>query len=138
MEWSGLIRINKIIKLDKNYAIYADLINSSESFTKLSDSYSKQNNEAIMIVKLYPLMFCNCYDKFKIKTTKKFNEIDFSNSNVYIKLEMTDDKLINVKTLTKTEKTLIKTEIINKKNYKTNGKKKFSSELIDICKKINN
>ena len=146
MLWSGLIRINKIIKRDCSYLLYVDVDKSVESFKKLSSNKEVDNKEIVLNVQINPHMLCNLYDRFKIKSTKKFFEIDFSNSNVYIKLEIND--LILVKTITRTE-----TQVNNKVNEETkriNGETKwinkktntsirsrFTSDLIGICKKIN-
>ena len=146
MLWSGLIRINKIIKLDEIYLLYIDQDKSVESLKSLSQYYKIENDKDIIFsVRLSPLMLCNIYDKFKIKTTKKFIDIDFSNSNIFIKLDIIDNSIL-VKTMTKTE-----TQINNKinggtiqvngetkrANRKTNTsiRKRFTSDLIDICKK---
>jgi len=148
MLWSGLIKINKIIKLDDLYQLYIDLTKSVDSFKNIEINNkinNEINNEAIITVKLNPLMLCNYYDQFKIKTTKKFIDIDFSNSNVFIKLDINDDNTIHVKTMTKTE-TQIQIQIqsqshTKKREYKITNKsirKSFTTELIDICKKINN
>lgn len=161
MLWSGLIRINKIVNNDVNsYLLYIDPTKSNESFKSLSTYYKETNNEYILNVQLNPSMLCNSYDKFKIKTTKKFIDIDFFNSNVFIKLDIKldindDNKRINVKTMTKTE-TQIQSQTqsqtqsqlytksqsyTKKREYKitnTSIRKRFTSELIDICKKIDN
>jgi hypothetical protein len=138
MLYSGLIYIIKIIKLDEYYQLHIDLEKSVESLKSLSQYYKIINdNEIIINVRLNPLMLCNIYDRFKIKTTKKFIEIDFSNSNVYIKLDI-NDLIISVTTMTKTE-TQVNNKVQTKnKQYKItqNIRKKFTSELIDICKKI--
>lgn len=150
MLWSGLIRIIKIIKLTDSYALYIDQDKSVDNIKSLSEYYKIENDNQIIInVKLNPLMMCNIYDKFKIKTTKKFIDIDFSNSNVFIKLD-TKDLIISVKTMTKTE-TQIKKQQIDTKKYQTDTKKhqtdtkkskikysmrkRFTSDIIDICKK---
>jgi hypothetical protein len=173
MLWSGRIKIIKIIKLEEIYVLNVDVDKSVETFKNLSSNYKEvdnkevDNKEIVLKVKLNPLMLCNLYDKFKIKTTKKFIDIDFSNSNVFIKLDI-NDLIISVKTMTKTE-----TQVNNKVNGKTiqvNGKtiqvngetiqvngetiqvngetkrinrktntsirKRFVSDLIGICKKI--
>jgi hypothetical protein len=139
MLWSGLIRINKIIKHDYSYLLYVDVDKSVESFKKLSYNYKVDNKEIVLNVQINPHMLCNLYDRFKIKSTKKFFEIDFSNSNVYIKLEINDS--ISVKTLTKTENDKITGENSGIKwtNKKTNTsiRSRFTSDLIGICKKIN-
>lgn len=146
MIWSGLIYITKIIKLDETYLLYIDQDKSVESLKNLSQYYKIENDNQIIInVRLNSLMLCNIYDRFKIKTTKKFIDIDFSNSNVFIKLDI-NDLIISVKTMTKTI-----TQINNKVNGETkwvNGetkwvnkktnmsiRKRFTSELIEICKK---
>ena len=139
MIWSGLIYITKIIKLDETYLLYVDKNKSVESLKNLSQYYKIENyNQIIINVRLNPLMLCNIYDRFKIKTTKKFIDIDFSNSNVFIKLDI-NDLIISVKTMTKT-----KTQINNKVNGETKWvnkktnmsiRKRFTSELIEICKK---
>jgi len=139
MLWSGLIRINKIIKHDCSYLLYVDVDKSVESFKKLSSNYKVDNKEIVLNVQINSYMLCNLYDRFKIKSTKKFFEIDFSNSNVYIKLEINDS--ISVKTLTKTENDKITGENsgikwINKKTN-TSIRSRFTSDLIGICKKIN-
>ena len=152
MLWSGLIRINKIVNNNTNYVLYIEPTKSTDTIKNISDFYKETNNEYILNVQLNPLMFCNSYDKFKIKTTKKFIDIDFINSNVFIKLDINDDnKTINVKTMTKTEtqiqsqtqsqtKSQTKSQLYTKKReYKitnTSIRKRFTSELIDICKKI--
>jgi len=150
MLWSGLIHIIKIIKLDSTYLLYIDQNKSVESLKNLSQYYKIVNDtEIILDVKLNPLMLCNYYDKFKIKTTKKFIDIDFSNSNIFIKLDINDNIRIYVKTMTKTEtqinnKVYGETKRINietkRINIETNKsvRKRFVSDLIDICKKINN
>jgi hypothetical protein len=139
MLWSGIIRINKIIKHDYSYLLYVDVDKSVESFKKLSYNYKVDNKEIVLNVQINPHMLCNLYDRFKIKSTKKFFEIDFSNSNVYIKLEINDS--ISVKTLTKTENDKITGENSGIKwtNKKTNTsiRSRFTSDLIGICKKIN-
>lgn len=139
MIWSGLIYITKIIKLDETYLLYIDKNKSVESLKNLSQYYKIENDNQIIInVRLNPLMLCNIYDRFKIKTTKKFIDIDFSNSNVFIKLDI-NDLIISVKTMTKTI-----TQINNKVNGETKWvnkktnmsiRKRFTSELIEICKK---
>jgi hypothetical protein len=160
MLWSGLIRINKIVKLDDFYHLYVDVTKSCDSFK----SFLEQNNiQDVINVKLNPLMLCNYYDQFKIKTTKKFIDIDFSNSNVYIKLDI-NNNTISVKTMTKTETKInkIDEEVNGEKNGRINGekndringekndringgknkrinmsmRKRFTSDLIGICKKI--
>jgi hypothetical protein len=158
MLWSGLIKINKIIKLDEIYLLYVDVDKSVETFKNLSSNYKEvdnkevDNKEIVLNVKLNPLMLCNLYDKFKIKTTKKFIDIDFSNSNVFIKLDI-NDLIISVKTMTKTE-TLVNNKVngetiqVNGKTIQVNGetkrinrktntsiRKRFVSDLIGICKK---
>ena len=146
MLWSGLIRINKLVNNDVNsYLLYIDPLKSNESLKSISIYYKESNNEYILNVKLNQNMLCNIYDKFKIKTTKKFIKIDFFNSNVFIKLDINDDnKTINVKTITKTEtqiqsQTQTKSQSYTKKREynitNTSIRKKFTSELIDICKK---
>lgn len=139
MLWAGLIYITKIIKLDETYLLYIDQDKSVESLKNLSQYYKiEKDNQIIINVRLNPLMLCNIYDRFKIKTTKKFIDIDFSNSNVFIKLDISDS-IILVKTMTKTI-----TQINNKVNKKTKWvnkktnisiRKRFTSELIEICKK---
>lgn len=149
MLWSGLIRIIKIIKLDMTYQLYVDKDKSVDNLKSLSEYYKiEKDNQIVINVRLNPLMLCNIFDRFKIKTTKKFIEIDFSNSNVYIKLDI-NDLIISVKTMTKTE-----TQINNKVNGETKSvkgeikwanrktnmsiRKRFTSDLIDICKKNGN
>ena len=146
MLWSGLIRIIQIIKLDETYLLYVDQDKSVESLKSLSQYYKiEKDNQIIINVRLNPLMLCNLYDKFKIKTTKKFIEIDFSNSNVYVKLDI-NDLIISVKTMAKTETQIKKkvngeTKQVNGEtkwaNRKTNMslRKRFISDLIGICKK---
>ena len=150
MLWSGLIRINKIVNNDVNsYLLYIDPSKSTYTIKNISDFYKEINNEYILNVQLNPLMLCNLYNKFKIKTTKKFIDIDFFNSNVYIKLDINDDNTIHVKTMTKTETQVnnkVKEETIQvikeikwtnrKKN--TSIRKRFTTDLIEICKKIDN
>lgn len=146
MLWSGLIRIIKIIKLADSYALYIDQDKSVDNLKSLSEYYKiEKDNQIIMNVRLNPLMLCNIYDQFKIKTTKKFIDIDFFNTNVFINLDI-NDNLIHINTMTKTETQ------INKNDKKVNGvdngqknkrinismKKRFTSDLIDICKKIDN
>jgi hypothetical protein len=136
MLWSGLIRINKIVKLNTNYVLYIDPLKSNETLKNLSSFYKEINNEYILNVKINSTMLCNSYDQFKIKTTKKFTDIDFSNSNVFIKLEITD-LLISVKTMTKTQIKLQQHEQ-KKRDYKVSNmsiRKRFTSDLINICKK---
>ena len=141
MLWSCLIRIIKIIKLTDSYALYIDQDKSVDNLKSLSEYYKIENDNQIIInVRLNPLMLCNIYDRFKIKTTKKFIEIDFSNSNVYIKLDI-NDLIISVKTMTKTETQIKKQQIekqqteTNKSKIKYSMRKRFTSDLIDICKK---
>ena len=137
MLYSGLIYIIKIIKLDEYYQLHIDLEKSVESLQSLSKYYKILNDKEIIInVRLNPLMLCNIYDRFKIKTTKKFIEIDFSNSNVYIKLDI-NDLIISVTTMTKTETQIKKQQTeTNKSKIKYSMRKKFTSDLIGICKKI--
>jgi len=148
MSWYGLIRIIKIVKLDSTYMFYVDPNKSVESLKSLKEYYKSENDtEIILNVKLNPLMLCNCYDRFKIRTTKKFIEIDFSDSNAFIKLDIIDSS-INLKTITRTETQLKKQQSqpqthpqtpqikkYNKVNKYTNTRKKFVSDLIGICKK---
>ena len=141
MLWSGLIKINKIVNNDVNsYLLYIDPLKSNESFKIISSNKEVNDKEIVLNVQLNPLMLCNSYDKFKIKTTKKFIDIDFFNSNVFIKLDINDDnKTIHVKTMTKSEIQSQSQTNTKKKEYKitnTSIRKRFTSELIDICKKI--
>jgi hypothetical protein len=140
MLWSGLIKINKIVNNDVNsYLLYIDPLKSNESFKIISSNKEVNDKEIVLNVQLNPLMLCNSYDKFKIKTTKKFIDIDFINSNVFIKLDINDDNTIHVKTMTKSEIQSQSQTNTKKKEYKitnTSIRKRFTSELIDICKKI--
>jgi len=132
MEWSGHIFINKIIKLNGLYSIYIDPLKSSETFKSLSEYYNETNKEIIMNLQINPMMLCNSYDQYKIKSTKKFLDIDFTNSRVYIKLKVDNQQLL-IKTLTKT---IVTTNILTNKSPKFNSRKaRFTSELIEICKK---
>ena len=131
--WSGNIFINKIVKLDGVYSLYIDPTKSSTTINSLSEYYKELNSEIILSLQINPQMLCNEYDQYKIKSTKKFSDIDFTNSKVFIKLEFDEQKLV-LKTFTKIF------VIPDNKKYskqKISYRTRFTSSLMDICNKVN-